>query len=164
MISHFWPMTGKLIEYSQPPEVAFSENTSQLTCTWSLNPYAWVYRQVWKCERTCVWKGLTCLWLSVSSVTWHHIGADIPSVTQSWTLLACRVSHFFAIVSTNHFIKTEHHDVGFLRQTDKFITLKKWRKISATHKFPHLNFSLHSILRCTDKTENYEMWDDRWYL
>lgn len=133
MTSHFWPTTGRLIEYSQPPEVAFSENTSQLMCTWSLSPYAWVYRQVWKCECTCVWKGLTCLWLSVCSMTWHHIEADILSVTQSWTLLVCLVSHFSTILSMNHFIKTEHHDVRFLGQVGHFLTLKKCGKKYNAH-------------------------------
>lgn len=41
MISHFWSVTGRLIEYLEPPEETFRD-TSQLMFTCSLRPLEWL--------------------------------------------------------------------------------------------------------------------------
>lgn len=59
MIPSFWPVTGRLMQYLQPPEETFSRNTSPLMCACSLRPYVCVVQCEQTCRCVCVWKNLT---------------------------------------------------------------------------------------------------------
>ncbi len=85
MISHFWLVTGRLIEYLQPSKETFSRNTSQLMFTCSLRPYAWVYEWVCRCVCVCEcgWNSVSCLCECLSVICFMSVKDRVTRVSRS---------------------------------------------------------------------------------
>ena len=124
VISHFWPMTGRLIEHLQSPEETFSRNTSQLMFTCSLRLYAWLYAWyagvcVCVCVCVCVKAWPTCVWMSkcdlfcvaerqrVTRMSCSH-GTIMELTFCQWHSRKCSLTSSFSCAPSLHFLHPHH--------------------------------------------------------